>query len=68
MFVSTVAVAFKLLELYRRANKTCQETCQGKLLVCAGLQCILFLIFENIVIEHQLSWITETIYHVKIPS
>ena len=34
MVVSVDSVVFKLLEQYRRANKTCQETCQvGKLLV-----------------------------------
>ena len=27
----------KLLELYIRVNKTCQETCEGKVLVCTGL-------------------------------
>ena len=37
MVVSTDSVVFKLLELYRRANRTCQETCRGKLLVCTGL-------------------------------
>ena len=37
MVVQIDSVAFKLLELYRRANKTCQETFQGKLLVCTGL-------------------------------
>ena len=30
----TDSVVFKLLQVYRRANKICQETCQGKLLVC----------------------------------
>ena len=36
MVVWTDSVVFKLLELYRRANN-CQETCQGKLFVCTGL-------------------------------
>ena len=39
MVVSTDSVVFKLLELYRRANRTCQKTCQGKLFVCTGLKC-----------------------------
>ena len=36
MVVPTDLIVFKLLELYRRANKTCQETSQGKLLSVQG--------------------------------
>ena len=57
MDVSLDSVVFKLLELYRRANKSCQETCQGKLLVCIGLNCemfpiYLFICYINIDTQH----------------
>ena len=38
MVVCIHSLAFKLLELYRQANKTCQETCRGKMFVCTGLK------------------------------
>ena len=46
MVVSTDSVV--LLKLYRRTNKTCQETCEGKLLVSTGLKTAIDLSYNGV--------------------
>ena len=58
MVVSTDSVGFELLEPYRQACKTCEETGQGKLLVCAGL--------KQRPKQRPKNWSTSTFYHHTI--